>query len=149
MPAAISAQIVARIKADDPAGAKLLLDGIDATLSPEARAEWRQKIAWSFYIENDDASAYAVAQTAAEGAVQQLLPDANGPAAVIVAIDNDTGEVRAMVGGRATNGEDFARSPFNLATQGERQPGSAFKPFVLAAALRKGISRSSTWASRK
>lgn len=68
MPAAISAQIQARIKADDPAGAKLLLDGIDATLSPEARAEWRQKVAWSFYIENDDASAYAVAQTAAEGA---------------------------------------------------------------------------------
>lgn len=68
MPAAISAQILARIKADDPAGAKLLLDGIDATLSAEARAEWRQKVAWSFYIENDDASAYAVAQTAAEGA---------------------------------------------------------------------------------
>lgn len=68
MPASISAQILARIKGDDPAGAKVLLDGIDATLSPEARAEWRQKVAWSFYIENDDASAYAVAQTAAEGA---------------------------------------------------------------------------------
>ena len=68
MPAAIAAGIQARIKADDPAGAKLLLDGIDAGLSPEARAEWRAKIAWSFYIENDDASAYAVSQTAAEGA---------------------------------------------------------------------------------
>ena len=68
MPAAISAQIQDRIKNDDPVGAKLLLDGIDATLSPEARAEWSQKVAWSFYIENDDASAYAVAQTAAEGA---------------------------------------------------------------------------------
>jgi soluble lytic murein transglycosylase len=67
MPAAVAAQIQARIKNDDPAGAKLLLDGIDAALSPEARAEWRQKVAWSFYIENDDASAYAVAQTAAEG----------------------------------------------------------------------------------
>ncbi|MEO5586582.1 MAG: lytic transglycosylase domain-containing protein [Novosphingobium sp.] len=68
MPASISAGILARIKADDPAGAKLLLDGIDSTLSAEARAEWRQKVAWSFYIENDDAAAYAVAQTAAEGA---------------------------------------------------------------------------------
>jgi penicillin-binding protein 1A len=49
-----------------------------------------------------------------------------------------------MVGGR-----DFAKAPFNLATQGQRQPGSAFKPFVLAAALRKGISPTSTWTSRK
>jgi len=39
--------------------------------------------------------------------------------------------------------------PFNLATQGQRQPGSAFKPFVLATALRRGISPSSTWASKK
>jgi soluble lytic murein transglycosylase-like protein len=68
MPASIAAQIQNKIKFDDPAGAKVLLDGIDGTLSPEARAEWRTKIAWSFYIENDDASAYAVSQTAAEGA---------------------------------------------------------------------------------
>lgn len=67
MPTAIAAQIQTRIKNDDPAGAKLLLDGIDATLSPEARAEWRAKVGWAFYIENDDASAYAVSQTAAEG----------------------------------------------------------------------------------
>jgi soluble lytic murein transglycosylase len=68
MPESISASIMDRIRNDDPGGAKLLLDGIDAALSAEARAEWRQKVAWSFYIENDDASAYAVAQTAAHGA---------------------------------------------------------------------------------
>lgn len=67
MPASIAAGIQARIKNDDPAGAKVLLDGIDAALSPEARAEWRAKVAWSFYIENDDASAYALSQTAADG----------------------------------------------------------------------------------
>jgi soluble lytic murein transglycosylase-like protein len=67
MPALVSSAIQQRIKADDPAGAKLLLDGIDAGLSPATRAEWRAKIAWSFYIENDDASAYALAQTAADG----------------------------------------------------------------------------------
>ena len=44
-----------------------------------------------------------------------------------------TGAVLAMVGGR-----NYHQSQFNLATQGERQPGSAFKPFVLAAALRAG-----------
>ena len=67
MPAAISAAINAKIKEDDPAGAKLLLDGIDALLSPQARAEWRSKIAWSFYIENQDANAFAVAQTVQDG----------------------------------------------------------------------------------
>lgn len=67
MPALVASNIQERIKADDAAGAKLLLDGIDAGLSLPSRAEWRAKIAWSFYIENDDASAYALAQTAAEG----------------------------------------------------------------------------------
>jgi penicillin-binding protein 1A len=46
-------------------------------------------------------------------------------------------------------GDDYSRAPFNLATQGQRQPGSAFKPFVLAEALRQGISPSSVWASKK
>jgi penicillin-binding protein 1A len=61
-----------------------------------------------------------------------------------VAIDNATGEVRAMVGG-----DDYTASPFNIATQGQRQPGSAFKPFILAEALRQGISPDSQWSSRK
>lgn len=68
MPGTVSSGILAAIKADNPAGAKALLDGIDTQLSPNARAEWRAKIAWSFYIENDDASAYALAQTANDGA---------------------------------------------------------------------------------
>jgi soluble lytic murein transglycosylase len=67
MPGVVAGSINARIKADDPAGAKALLDGIDTQLSGSARAEWRAKIAWSFYIENDDASAYALAQTANDG----------------------------------------------------------------------------------
>jgi penicillin-binding protein 1A len=55
--------------------------------------------------------------------------------AALVAIDPMTGEVRAMVGGR-----DFEKSNFNRATQAKRQPGSAFKPFVYAAALERGFS---------
>ena len=64
---ALVAQIQDHIKRDDPAGAKILLDGVDANLSAEARAEWRQRIAWSFYIENDDTDAYAEAIAAAHG----------------------------------------------------------------------------------
>jgi len=67
MPAQVSSGILDRIKADDPLGARVLLDGIDASLSPSARAEWRQRIAWSFYIENQDAPAYEMAQLAAQG----------------------------------------------------------------------------------
>src|SRR5688572_18642646 len=55
--------------------------------------------------------------------------------AALVALDPHTGEVRAMVGGR-----DFDQSSFNRVTQARRQPGSAFKPFVYAAALERGFS---------
>ncbi len=79
-------------------------------------------------------------QHAAEQAVSSILPYSPGaPVASLVAIDNRTGEVRAMVGGPIVNGqEDYAHYPFNLATEGHRQPGSSFKPFTLAAALESG-----------
>jgi soluble lytic murein transglycosylase len=67
MPAQVAAAINQRITEDDPDGARLLLDGVDAALSSAARAEWRQKVAWSYYIENRDAEALAQAQTVAEG----------------------------------------------------------------------------------
>jgi soluble lytic murein transglycosylase len=63
MPSSISAAILDRIKNDDPDGARILLDGIDASLSREARAEWRQRVAWSYYIENRDPEAAALADT--------------------------------------------------------------------------------------
>jgi 1A family penicillin-binding protein len=56
----------------------------------------------------------------------------------LVAMDPETGAVRAMVGGR-----DFDESRFNRATQAKRQAGSAFKPFVYAAALEAGYSPAS------
>jgi penicillin-binding protein 1A len=79
-------------------------------------------------------------QHAAEQAVSANLPySAGAPAASLVAIDNRTGEVRAMVGGPIVNGtEDYDHYPFNLATEGHRQPGSSFKPFTLAVALQSG-----------
>ena len=62
-------------------------------------------------------------------------PDDQMLQAALIAMDPHTGQVRAMVGGR-----DFAQSTFNRATQAHRQPGSAFKPFVYAAALERGFS---------
>ena len=63
MPASVRSAILERITNDDPDGARLLLDGVDATLSPQARAEWRYRVAWSYYIENQDAQAWALADT--------------------------------------------------------------------------------------
>jgi penicillin-binding protein 1A len=56
----------------------------------------------------------------------------------LVALDPATGQIRAMVGGR-----DYTRSQFNRAAQARRQPGSAFKPFVYAAALERGFTPAS------
>jgi penicillin-binding protein 1A len=83
-------------------------------------------------------------QHAAEHAVNAYLESPEGPTASLVAIENSTGEVRAMVGGR-----DYSTTPFNLATNGERQPGSSFKAFDLAAALEDGISPESSWTSKQ
>jgi penicillin-binding protein 1A len=83
-------------------------------------------------------------QEKAVAAIRQNLQWAGGPTASLVAIDNKTGEVRAMVGG-----SDYDKSPFNLATQGQRQPGSSIKPFILAEALRQGISPAAVLPSRK
>ena len=62
------------------------------------------------------------------------LPKING---AIVVMDPYTGRVLAMVGGFS-----FKLSEFNRATQAKRQPGSAFKPFVYAAALENGFTPS-------
>jgi penicillin-binding protein 1A len=88
-------------------------------------------------------------QQAADQTIAADLPyTKGGPAVSMVAIDNKTGEVRAMVGGPVINGhEDFNQYPFNLATQGHRQPGSSFKPFTLAVALQSGVSPNDLFTS--
>ena len=68
MPGAVAGAIQRKIKDDDAPGAKALLDGIDTQLSPNARAEWRSKVSWSFYVINDDANAYTLGQAALDGA---------------------------------------------------------------------------------
>ena len=85
-------------------------------------------------------------QQIARDAVHSVLPAGSGPTAALVAIDvqRNPGAVLAMVGG-----ENYHKNQFNLATQGERQPGSAFKPFVLATALKENISPQSILTSSK
>ena len=83
-------------------------------------------------------------QAQARSAIEKVLTDPDGPAAALVALDPETGAVKAMFGGR-----NFRESQFNLAAQAERQPGSAFKPIVLATAMRAGISPATELVSKK
>lgn len=63
------------------------------------------------------------------------LEEDSGAQGSLIAMDNATGDVLAMVGGR-----DFNMSQFNRATQAERQTGSSFKPYVYTAAIEEGAS---------
>ncbi len=80
-------------------------------------------------------------QGAAEEAVNSYLGYSPATASVVV-IDNRNAGVKAMVGG-----PNFETKPFNLATQGHRQPGSSIKPFILLTALEEGISPYTTYES--
>jgi penicillin-binding protein 1A len=84
-----------------------------------------------------------VLQQDAQNVVDTYLPPNNGlPSASLVAIQNSTGQVLSMIGGY-----DYDTVPFNLATQAQRQPGSAWKVFDLATALESGYSPNSIWTS--
>jgi len=73
------------------------------------------------------------AQKNAERAIATTLNRKDDPQAALVSIDPRSGHITAMVGGR-----DFENVKYNLASQGKRQPGSAFKVFVMVTALEKG-----------
>jgi len=95
---------------------------------------------WALPALSPKASAALAIQRGAIVRVQKLDKTgwsiAQWPAAeaAFVALEPRTGRVRALVGGF-----DFARQPFNHATQAWRQPGSSFKPFLYSAALERGV----------
>jgi penicillin-binding protein 1A len=76
---------------------------------------------------------------APDGALTGTLDQAPALEGALLAIENRTGRVLAMVGGYS-----FDRSKFNRATQAARQVGSAFKPFVYTAAIDRGYTPAST-----
>ena len=77
-------------------------------------------------------------------AMRSTLPYSTDPSSALVSIDPRDGEIRAMVPSSA-----YGSSQFNLAAQGHRQPGSAFKAFVLATAIKQGIDPYSTYYTSK
>ena len=81
------------------------------------------------------------AQRAAERSIAGVLDLKGDPSGALASVDPDTGAIRAMAGAISAQG-------FNLAAQGRRQPGSAFKPFTLVAALEKGMSLYKVYSAR-
>jgi 1A family penicillin-binding protein len=85
-----------------------------------------------------DGAMQCAAEKAVTGRIAQIIkirPAARDLQGSLVSIDQATGEVRVVVGGR-----DFSRSSFDRTTQAHRQAGSAFKPIIYAAALERGYA---------
>ncbi len=115
--AAYFADYIQRVTEDDLGGEKLFRTGYRfyTTLDPMQQAA------------ADEAVASALAE------IEKTAPPAGEPLeAALVAVDPATGEMTAMVGGRG-----YGETQFNRATDAMRQPGSAFKPFVLLAAMER------------
>lgn len=82
-----------------------------------------------------DLKLQAAAQKAVTNGIATMGKDRRASEGAALLIENSTGAIRAMVGGR-----DYSKSQFNRATQARRQPGSSFKMFVYAAALEDGMT---------
>jgi len=108
-----------------------------ATLSPADGAWTHRK--FPEILRRGDIVYVKVLSLNPEGKARVSLEQDSGVQGALVAIDNATGEIKAMVGGR-----DFNISKFNRATQALRQAGSSFKPYVYTAAIDRGATPDDT-----
>lgn len=110
-----------------------------ATLT-QADAAWTAKKLPTI-LRPGDVAYVKILELDGNGKARVSLEEDSGAQGALIAIDNSTGEVRAMVGGR-----DFNFSKFNRATQALRQVGSSFKPYVYTAAIDQGARPDDTIA---
>lgn len=103
-----------------------------AILTPEDW-QWTQYAEADSFLRNGDLVYLKIQAPGPAGTWKASLEQDSGAQAALMAVDNATGEVVAMVGGR-----DFALSQFNRATQAKRQVGSSFKPYVYTTAIEAG-----------
>ena len=112
-----------------PASAKVKLGSYDATLTP-ADIAWTKFKTFSEFLSKGDVVYLKVTSISADASAKATLEQDSGAQGALLALDNATGDVKALVGGR-----NFDLSKFNRATQAYRQVGSSFKPYVYAAAI--------------
>jgi len=120
-----------------PGGATVRFGRYLATLS-QADAAWVQRKLPDILKAGDIVYVKLLA-LGADGKARVSLEQDSGTQGALLAIDNATGAIRAMVGGR-----DFEESKFNRATQALRQVGSSFKPYVYTAAIDQGAKPDDT-----
>ncbi|MDZ4139711.1 MAG: lytic transglycosylase domain-containing protein [Erythrobacter sp.] len=139
MAAATATAILEAIKADNPAEAQRLLAEADWQLSSDARAEWRQRVAWSHYIENDDAAALELARTVAEGSGEWVAEGAwvEGLAAWRLGHCSLAGDAFSRTASRASNVELAAAGHYwaHRAAVRCREPGQAQQHLSAAAQM--------------
>src|SRR5450432_1215738 len=121
----------ALVTSASPTEVKLKMGRYSASLVP-ADAKWTGRKLDSLFLVGDLAYVRILFATP-DGKAQVSLEQDSGAQAALMAIDNATGEIKAMVGGR-----DFEESKFNRATQALRQVGSSFKPYVYTAVIDQG-----------
>ncbi len=104
----------------------------------QADAAWTQQ-KLSEMLKPGDLIYVKIVSLTPDGKAKVSLEQDSGAQGALLAIDNATGEIKAMVGGR-----DFEESKFNRATQALRQVGSSFKPYVYTAAIDQGAKPDDT-----
>jgi penicillin-binding protein 1A len=133
----VNGYLHALVTAVAPGSATIRFGRYHTTLS-QPDAAWTQKRIQDI-LKPGDICYVKVLSLAGDGTVHVSLEQDSGAQGALVAIDNATGEIKAMVGGR-----DFNESKFNRATQALRQVGSSFKPYVYTAVIDQGGSPDDT-----
>src|SRR4030081_3092076 len=128
--------LVTRVSA---AAAEIRFGQHAATFAPSDFAWTKLKQKLSDILHVGDIVYVKVLSLDAAGKARVSLEQDSGAQGALVAIDNATGDIKAMVGGR-----DFNDSKFNRATQALRQVGSSFKPYVYATVIDQGASPDDT-----
>jgi penicillin-binding protein 1A len=108
------------------------IGSIQAEMTP-ADWKWTGQTAGNRFLSVGDVVYVKLGGASPNGEVHAQLEQDSGIQASMLAVDNASGEVLAMVGGR-----DFALSQFNRATQSQREVGSSFKPYVYTTAVEAG-----------
>jgi penicillin-binding protein 1A len=121
-------------EAKDRANARVRI-GSDEVELPASAFQWTRRTSSSSLFKVGDLIEVEVRELDGDTPTKLSLEQSPLVEGALLAIDNETGQVRAMVGGF-----DFVRSKFNRATQARRQVGSLFKPVVYTAAIDRGYT---------
>ena len=129
--------IHALVTAVSSSGASIKFGNYTAFLAP-ADGAWTQRTLPDI-LAMGDIIYVKIVTLAPDGKSHVTLEQDAGTQGALIAIDNATGEIKALVGGR-----DFNESKFDRATQALRQVGSSFKPYIYTAAIDQGTSPDET-----